>query len=108
MLPFWLRAPLDFDVATMLELDVAHDEDRYGTDLIVTCNVGHDLLGALAAYLEVTSSTPLDSPDELELGLNGGLTWGIGRDVALDGGGRVGLNDAAPDLALFVGGSARY
>jgi hypothetical protein len=107
-LPLGFDAPLDLDVTTMLELDVARHDDRYGLDLIATCSVGHSLVGELGGYVEVASSTPLESPDALELGLNGGLTLGIGRDVALDGGGRVGLTEAAPDLALFVGGSARY
>ncbi len=108
ILPLALQGPLDFDITTMLELDAAFREDHYGTDLILTCSIGHDLLGALAGYVEVASSAPLDSPAQLELGLNGGLTLGIGQDVALDGGGRVGLTESAPDLALFVGGSARY
>lgn len=108
IIPLGLEAPLGFDLTTMLELDVAYHDDHYGTDLIVTCSVGHDLVGDLGGYVEVASSTPLDGPEELELGLNGGLTLGIGEDVALDGGGRVGLTDAAPDVALFIGGSARY
>jgi hypothetical protein len=108
ILPLGLEAPFEFGLTLMLEVDAAYHEDHYGTDLIVTGSLGHDLVGALGGYVELASSTPLESADELELGLNGGLTLGLGEDVALDAGGRVGLTEAAPDLALFIGGSARY
>jgi hypothetical protein len=108
IVPFALQAPAGFDIGSMLELDAAYREDHYAADLIVTVTVSHALLGELAAYLELISATPLDTPRDSALSSSQGLTLGIGDDVSLDAGAREGLNAAAPELALFVGGSARY
>lgn len=108
VLPLGVQAPLELDVATMLEIDAAYHDDHYGADVLVSCSLAHELWGDLAGYLEVVSSTPLESAGETELGLNGGLVLQLGDDAAIDAGTRLGLTAAAPDLALFVGGSIRY
>jgi hypothetical protein len=108
ILPFAVQAPLDLDLATMIELDYAHHDDHYGLDLIVTGSIGHEIWGPLGGYVELASTTPLDATSDSELGMNGGLILELGDDWEIDGGARVGLNDPAPDLALFAGGAARF
>jgi hypothetical protein len=50
---------------------------------------------------------PLDSGDPV-FGANSGLTLGVSDDLVVDGGARLGLSDAAEDVAFFLGGSVRY
>ncbi|HTV17060.1 MAG TPA: transporter [Polyangiaceae bacterium] len=108
ILPLTLELPSDFELGTMLELDETHRDDGYGTDLVVSGSLGHDLWGELGGYVELATSVPLDGPDDTELGVNGGLILQLGDDVAIDTGTRFGLTAPAPDFAWFVGGSARY
>jgi hypothetical protein len=108
ILPLSLELPRDFELATMLEVDETRREDGYGTDLVLSGSLGRDLWGGLGGYVELASSIPLDIPDETELGVSGGLILQLGADFELDSGTRIGLTDAAPDWAWFVGGSARY
>jgi hypothetical protein len=108
VLPLALELPAGFELASMLEADVAYHDDHYGTDLIVSMSAGHALVGELAGYLELISETPLDAPPDSRLTSSLGLTLGLDDDIRVDTGARVGVNAAAPDLALFVGGSARY
>ena len=108
ILPFALELPSDIDFSTMIELDETRRDDGLGTDLILSASVGHDLWNDLGGFVELASAMPLDTPDESELGANGGLILQLGDDLAIDSGVRVGLTQAAPDLAWFIGGSARY
>jgi hypothetical protein len=108
VLPFALELPAGFELGSMLEADVAYHEDHYGTDLIVSMTAGHALFGELEGYLELISETPLDAPPDSALTSSLGLTLGLDDDIRVDTGARLGINAAAPDLALFVGGSARY
>lgn len=108
IVPLALDAPAGFALAAMLEADLAHHDDHYGVDLIATASVGRALLGALAGYVELISATPLDAPADSALSGSLGMTLGLNDDLQLDAGGRLGLNAPAPDLALFMGASARY
>lgn len=107
ILPFALQLPSELELAAMIEVDEAHREDGYGTDLILSGSLGRDLWGSLGGFLELATSIPLDSPGQSEVALDAGLVLELGDDVAIDGGTRIGLTDAAADFAWFVGGSAR-
>jgi hypothetical protein len=106
--PFAFEAPLGFECAVMLELDAVRRAERYGADLVATATTGHDLYADLGGFFELTSSFPLDAEGEPAFGANSGLTLGLSDDLVVDGGVRLGLNDAAEDLSLFLGGSVRY
>ena len=108
ILPLAFDAPAGFELAGMLEADLAYHDDHYGSDLVVTTSAGHALLGELEGYVELISETPLDTPADSALSASLGMTLELNDDVRLDTGGRLGVNTVAPDLALFVGGSARY
>lgn len=108
LLPLGVELPDGWGLSTMLGLDVAEHADHYGAELIATGSLEHDLVGDLGGYLELASSLPLDEPDQVELAVNGGLVLRFGDDLAIDAGTRVGLSEAAADLALFVGGSVRH
>jgi hypothetical protein len=91
----------------MLELDAVRRAERYGADLVATGTAGHELLGDLGGFFELTSCFPLDAGDAT-FGANSGLTLALSDDLVVDGGARLGLNDAAEDFSLFLGGSVRY
>lgn len=108
IVPLAAEGPAGFELGGMLEADLAYHEDHYSADLIASVTAGHTLVGELEGYLELISETPLDVPSDSALTSSLGLALGLNDDLRVDSGARVGLNAAAPDLALFVGGSARY
>jgi hypothetical protein len=110
--PFGFEGPAGFEFATMLEFDAVHRVDLdgsegYGADLVVTGTAGHTLYEDLGGFFELTSGFPLDAGDPV-FGANSGLTLGLSDDLVVDGGARLGLNDAAEDVSFFLGGSVRY
>ena len=105
--PLALEGPLGWDFGTMAELDAVWREDAYAGELVLTGTAGHDIWKALGGFIELASTLPLDG-EAAALGANSGLTLGLGDDVVLDAGVRVGLNEAAEDFSSFLGGSARY
>lgn len=106
--PFTVELPGELELSSMIELDRSRREGGYGTDVLVTGSLARDLWGDLGGFVELVSSVSLDGPEEAELGANAGLILQLGDDLAVDGGARVGLSEAAPDLGWFIGGSARY
>jgi hypothetical protein len=107
IVPFGFECPARFVCATMLELDAVRRAERYGADLVATATAGHALYRELSGFVELTSVLPVDGGDAA-FGANSGLTLGLSDDLMLDGGARLGLNDAAEDLSLFLGGSVRH
>lgn len=102
------RLPAGWELSTMLAAAAADHDDHYGPDLIATGSLAYEFVSDVTGYLEPASVLPLEQPGQLDLTVNGGLVLVLSDDLAIDGGARVGLTDAATGLALFVGGSARY
>lgn len=105
--PFGFEGPAGFECAAMLEVDAVRRAESYGADLVATATAGHTLYEELGGFFELTSGFPLDGGDAA-FGANSGLTLGLSDDLVLDGGARLGLNDAAEDVSFFLGGSVRY
>lgn len=109
IVPASFEVPEEFALGVMLELDWVRDGmGGYDTDLVHTAVLGHDLWGDLSGFVEYVGVENLDSGSGYRATLNAGLALGLGRDVQLDVGIGVGLTEAAPDFAAFVGVSFRY
>lgn len=107
IVPLALEGPAGWDFAVMVEFDVVRRERAYGMDLVTSATTGHAIWEPLSGFVELASVTPLAS-EPVEVTANAGLLLALSDDLMLDGGVRCGLTDAAPDVAAFVGGSARY
>lgn len=93
----------------MLELDFVRDGNGgYDTVLVHSAVLGRDLWGNLSGFVEYVGVAGLQSGSDYQAIVNAGVTYGLTPDVQLDGGIGVGLTDAAPDFAAFVGVSFRY
>ena len=108
ILPFGFEGPGGWEFGTMLEVDVARRPYTYGMDFVATATAGHDIWRTLAGFAEIANVTPTDAAKHTEVSANSGLVLAVTDDFRLDGGTRVGLSAAAPDLGLFLGGSGRY
>ena len=97
-------------LAFMAEFDAVHDgaDDRYHTDFIHTATCGFDIVGPLGAFVEYIGITRCDERFEYQALFSSGLTYSINADVLLDVGARIGLTDAAEDIAVFTGITWRY
>jgi hypothetical protein len=121
---FWSAAGIAVPLAvglterTGLGAMLEASESEPGWALLGTATLALDLIGSLGVFGEIAAERV--SPD-VEPGagnplgreifwvstLNAGATLGIGPDLQLDGGVRVGVSEAADDLSVFVGLAAR-
>jgi Putative MetA-pathway of phenol degradation len=97
------------DYGLMLEADLVHDEksDAYTTEWVHTAVLGFDLTeqwGAFAEYIGVAGEGSFD----YQAGAQLGLTYSLSENAMLDTGVRLGLNEAAEDFGVFMGGSVRF
>lgn len=107
--PLGIALPAGFDSAVMLEADVVRREDNgeRGLDMVVTGTVSHDIVGPLGGYFELVGAFPTYDTSLSTLAVDGGLTLGLGDDVQLDAGTRIGAAGPIADVELFLGASAR-
>jgi hypothetical protein len=112
-----LLVPMSYDLPHGLQLgftgrvDAAADEDRHGRHLAYggVAGLSAELTDSLTATAEL-AATRHDDPSghstELVAGLSAG--WMAKPDLQLDAGVNVGLNEAAPDVQLYLGVSRRF
>jgi hypothetical protein len=107
--PLGIALPAGFDSTVMLEADVVRREDNgeRGLDMVATGTVSHDIVGPLGGYFELVGAFPTYDTSLSTLAVDGGLTLGLGDDVQLDAGTRIGAAGPIADIELFVGASAR-
>lgn len=67
-----------------------------------TQNAAHALWRDLGGFVELGASVPVADANDVGLGMNSGLSLQLADDLALDGGTRVGLNDAVDQYAFFL------
>lgn len=111
ILPVSLELPAPFGLGIMTELDAVHDDETSDHSLtwINSVVLGVDVTDNLAAFFEFLSVSPFASDSNWEGYFNTGITWQPVADRwQLDGGVRLGMNEAAEDLVLFVGCSTRF
>lgn len=96
-----------WDMGLMTEFDFVRNEadDGYATDWLNTITFGHDIVGRLGGYLELTY---LVTRGPAEATFDCGLTYGVGKHAQLDAGVNLGLSGASPDINFFTGLSFRF
>ena len=105
----WAAGP-SWGLGFMAEADAVHDgmDDDHDIELVHTAVAGFELAGQFGGYVEYIGVTSSDGDVGSRASLSAGVTYGVSDDVQLDAGLRVGLNDAAEDLVLFTGFTARF
>ncbi len=101
IIPFAAGLPGEWGFGAMAEVDFLDDATEY----IGSVTFSHAIAGELGGYIEFVS---VWGEDDWAAYLDLGLTFGIGKDVQLDAGVNIGLNDAAEDISPFVGLSVRF
>jgi hypothetical protein len=110
ILPLGVGLPGEFGLGLMAEVDIVRNDanTRHVGDLLHTVTLGHDIVGALAGFVEYAGQQRLSGTARYRATFNAGLTYGVTDNLQLDAGLGVGLNDAADDLRLFTGFAARF
>lgn len=94
--------------AFMLEGDVVWDAEDTDYDFVLvhTATCGFDVAGPVGAFVEYIGEAPSDG--DYTARFSCGVTCSVDENLLLDVGARIGLNDAAEDLALFTGFTLRH
>ena len=110
IVPFAVALPHDIGLGFMFQVNRARNESDGGNhaEFISSATASHDLIGELAGYAEFYSESSAEAGAEWVATADAGLTYGLTTNVQLDLGANVGLTDAADDLNLFTGISARF
>ena len=90
----------------MAEIDAVPDgANDYDLEFVHSAVLGFDLterLGLFTEYVGVTGPSPYQAYAST------GLTYSISKDLVLDTGVQIGLNDAADDIRVFGGFTKRF
>jgi hypothetical protein len=111
ILPLSIELPLDFSLATMVEVDFLHSEDQGGrtvVDFVHSASLGHQIYGDLNGFVEYAGFASFKHDHQYQGYLDFGLTYQIGKNVQVDGGMRVGLTPAADDVGFYSGITLRF
>jgi Putative MetA-pathway of phenol degradation len=108
--PFALELPAGWSMGLMTQLDLVHDASGSGhhPEFLNSVTFGHDLIGNLAGYAEFFSAVSTESGSDWIGTVDVGLTYGLTRDIQLDGGVHLGVTRAADDINPFIGISWRF
>lgn len=107
--PMGFAAPEGFDVGAMLEIDAVYDgEGRYHGEWLSTLTCGHDIIGPLGFFVEVTNTMVFNRAVEAQGTFNGGLLLAFDNAVQLDTGFNLRTwGNADEDVRLFLGATVR-
>jgi hypothetical protein len=91
-------------------LDLVHDVSGSGhhPEFLNSVTFGHDIIGNLAGYAEFFSGVSTESGSDWIGTADVGLTYGLTKDIQLDGGVNIGITRAADDINPFLGISWRF
>jgi hypothetical protein len=104
--PFAMDLAEGVGMGLQTELGAVHDGiGGYDLEFLHTAVIGLDLTERLGCYAEYFGVT---GPGPYQAYCAGGFTLLLSPDHMLDWGARVGLNDAADDLAVFGGFTVRF
>lgn len=106
ILPFSMDLKEGLGLGLMAEIDAVHDGvNDYDLEFVHSAVLGFDLterLGLFTEYVGVTGPSPYRAYAST------GLTYSISKDLVLDTGVQIGLNDAAEDIGIFGGFTKRF
>lgn len=105
ILAFGVDAPLDFSLTWMAEGDVVKNElgpDRHA-ELLTSASLGHDVVGDLAAFVEIAGTYSTEEGSGYAVVVDGGPVWLVTPWLQLDTGVGFGITDAAEDFTSFAG-----
>lgn len=111
IIPFSIDLPAPFSLGLMTEMDAAFDSDRdkHFARWINSFVLGIDVTDRTGTYLEFVSVSHFEAERDWEGYFSIGLTWtAIPDKLQFDGGVRLGVNEAAEDVVIFVGCSTRF
>jgi len=109
IVPLSLSLPAGFGLGVMTEVDVMYrDASRgYFLDFVQSAALGRDLIGPLAAYVELVGAVAPTETARLRANGNAGFTFALMNDVQLDFGANFGLTQDTERVVAFVGFSFR-
>lgn len=110
IIPVGFELPGGWSSAVMTEFDWLRDGvgADYHPEFVNSITFAHDIVGNLGGFIEFYSLVSAESGVPWVGTLDLGLTYGIGKDIQLDGGVYIGLTKAATDLSPFIGLSVRF
>ncbi len=103
--PFAFELPQGWNVGVMTQWDVVRDASGsgYHPEFLNSITFSHDIIGHLAAYAEFFSAVSAESGSDWIGTIDVGLTYGLTKDIQLDGGLNIGVTRPADDLNPFIG-----
>ena len=110
ILPLAVELPRGWGMGLMTEVDVLRDDNGSGhhASFVNSLTFSHDLVGALAGYVEFFSEVSAASGSHWVGTVDLGLTYGLTKNIQLDAGVNLGVTEAADDVNPFVGVSWRF
>ncbi|MEM1451581.1 MAG: transporter [Planctomycetota bacterium] len=107
IVPFSTVVTETVSLGLMAEFDVLYDQaaEEHRGFFVHTASFGFALSERWGTFVE---GVGIASEEDYVGLLNVGVTVEVARDFVLDGGVRAGVTDAAPDLGVFLGFTARY
>ena len=110
IVPLAVELPAGWGMGAMTEFDFVHNEDDsgYHTEFVNSITFSHDIVGQLGGYVEFFSAVSTESDSRWVGTVDLGLTYGLTKNIQLDGGINIGITKSADDLNPFLGLSWRY
>ena len=108
--PLAMELPAGWGMGAQTEVDCVRDDANraYVAQFVNSITFGHDIVGALAGYLEFFSSVNTEEAANWIGTADVGFTYQLGKNVQLDCGCNFGLTSAADDFNFFSGLSLRF
>jgi hypothetical protein len=109
IVPLAISLPAETGMGLMVEADVTADGDGSGrhVEWFTTATVSHDLVGALAGFVEFAALQRPRAEGEWVGTVDVGVTYAATPNVQLDGGILMGVSEDADGAAYFLGVTVR-